>query len=187
MSKFGFLKSPRLAEIYCSIHDHSWRKSWIWLCETSHSKRNSLLTSSWFEKCFRFDIVNCLDRQKFTVHFSAMIVENLRICHLKLHVLKRIQLSLIHHGWRKFWNLASCNPPDWQNFTSLYTAIDWENFDFLYGTVRNFSYPPKTAGKFFVPPQNDHWNFHTPPLSPPPHNPAIKMTTPLSRGGGHLG
>ena len=115
---------------------------------------------------------------KFTVHFFSMIDENLKICHLKLPVLKRIHLSLIHHGWRKFWNLASCNPPDWQNFTSLYTAIDWENFDFLYGTVRNFSYPPKTAGKIFVPPQNDHWNFHTPPLSPPPPHPAIKMTTP---------
>ena len=40
----------------------------------------SLVTSSWFEKCFRFDIVNCLDRQKFTVHFFAMIDENLNIC-----------------------------------------------------------------------------------------------------------
>ena len=169
MSKFGFSKSPRLAEIYCSIHDYSWRKSWIWLCETSHSKRNSLLTSSWFEKCFRFDIVNCLDRQKFTVHFFAMIDENLKICHLKLPVLKRIHLSLIHHGWRKFWTLASNNPPDWQKFASPYFAIDRENFDFLYGTSEifhtppkhqeNFSCPPKMTTEIFIPP---HYLLHPP-------------------------
>ena len=94
------LENPRLTEICCSIHDHSWRKSWIWSCETSHSKRNPLLTSSWFKKSFRFDIVNCLDRLKFTVHFFATVEENLEIWSSEItHIDKN---SLVTHSpWLK--------------------------------------------------------------------------------------
>ena len=101
---------------------------------------------------------------KFTVHFFSMIDENLKICHLKLPVLKRIHLSLIHHGWRKFWNLASCNPPDWQKFTEIEKILTFymelsEIFHTPPKQLENFSWPPKMTTEIFIPP---HYLLHPP-------------------------
>ena len=122
------------------------------------------------------------DWRKFTIHFFAMIEENPEIWSPETSHAIRIYFSLIHHGWGKFWNLGTCNPPGWQKFTRLYLTIGQENlFLFIWNRQKIFI-PPKIVGNFFVPPPPKKWpcKFSSPPpqLSPLP-NPyrAMRMTT----------
>ena len=74
---------------------------------------------------------NCLDWQILILHFFDKIEEILGISFI----------FSFHHGCRKFWNLTSWIPLDWQKFTvQLFTIIEEHFWNFV---IWNCPYHPK--------------------------------------------
>ncbi len=90
---------------WATLLHHGWRKFW-----------NSVF----------WNAPDWIDFDTFNQHYFTIVEENFEIrcseCS-RLNWFWYLLPTLLHHGWRKFWNVAFWNAPDWIDFYTFWKLL----------------------------------------------------------------
>ena len=76
----------------------------------------------------------------------------------------QIEKEITSSPWlKKIFKINLLKSPRSTDIYRSFLHHDWRIFWICYDTVKKIFVPSKTVRKFFVSPQSESWNFHTPP------------------------